>query len=63
MKIVVDQTLCEGNAVCEALAPELFAVDNDYRVRVLNDQPDESNRTVVEQAAAGCPRMAIRVDD
>ena len=63
MKIVVDHALCEGNAVCEALAPDLFEVGSNYQVQLLNETPDEARRTVVEQAAAGCPRLAISVQD
>lgn len=63
MKIVVDYALCEGNAVCEALAPDLFSVDNEFNIQVLNDEPDESRRLVVEQAVAGCPRLALSLQD
>ena len=29
MKVVVNWSLCEGNGNCAAIAPELFALDDD----------------------------------
>jgi ferredoxin len=63
MKVVIDQELCEGNAVCEALAPDIFEVGSSFQARLLTDEPDESRRKVLEQAVAGCPRLAITVSD
>jgi ferredoxin len=63
MRIVIDHSLCEGNAVCEALAPDIFEVGNDFQARLLTEEPDETRRKVVEQAVSGCPRLAITVTD
>lgn len=59
MKIKVDFDLCESNALCEALAPEVFELDdNDYLVIKQEDVTDE-NRANVQKAIAACPRSAI----
>lgn len=61
-RIVVDWDLCESNAVCERLAPELFRVNQDTdMLDVLNQQPDDSLRTKAEGAARMCPRGAISI--
>jgi ferredoxin len=67
MQVTIDPTLCEGNAVCEALAPLVFDLDENDQARVLADVqgpggevPDE-HRMLVERAVEGCPRLAISV--
>ncbi|MFJ3667442.1 ferredoxin [Streptomyces sp. NPDC090106] len=67
MRIGIDPGMCEGNAVCEALAPTVFELDDRDQARVTDDVlapdgsvPDE-HRALVERAAEGCPRLAIQV--
>jgi ferredoxin len=61
MKVVVDHNLCEGNARCNELAPEVFELRDDDRSYVLMEEPPPSLRTKVELAVSHCPRQAIRV--
>jgi ferredoxin len=63
MRVIVDPALCEGNAVCQRLAPEIFQVGDDDQARVLIGHPDESLRPKVELAVKRCPRQAIRLVD
>lgn len=62
MRVVVDFDLCESNAVCMAVAPEVFEVRDDDFLYVLQEEPDESLRSKVEDAAARCPKQAIAVE-
>jgi len=59
MKIEVDFDLCESNAMCEALAPDNFQLDDDDFLQVLDDEVTDENRDNVERAVASCPRAAI----
>ena len=59
MKIKVDFDLCESNALCEALAPEHFQVDDDDFLQILDDQVTDEHRDAVMQAVAACPKSAI----
>jgi ferredoxin len=59
MRIQVDRDLCEGNAVCMKMAPEVFAVGDDDQVKVLIAQPGEELRAKVEAAVRRCPRQAL----
>jgi ferredoxin len=59
MRVVVDPDLCEGNAECMKLAPEVFVVGDDDRARLLVERPPESLRTKVEAAVRRCPRQAL----
>ena len=61
MKIKVDFDLCESNALCEALAPDNFQVDDDDFLQILDEQVTDENRDQVMQAVAACPKSAISV--
>jgi ferredoxin len=63
MKVVVDFDLCESNAVCMGIAPEVFEVRDDDLLYVLDEHPDESLRPKVEEAVRRCPKQAISVED
>ena len=63
MRIVVDFDLCESNAVCMAVAPEIFEVRDDDFLYVLLDEPPEELRDKVEEAVRRCPKQAIRLED
>jgi ferredoxin len=59
MKIKVDFDLCESNAMCEALAPDVFELDDDDFLQLNTDQVTDENEQRVRQAVAACPRAAI----
>jgi len=59
MKIRVDFDLCESNAMCEALAPDVFELDDDDFLQLNTDEVTPQNEQRVRQAVAACPRAAI----
>jgi ferredoxin len=61
MKISVDFDLCESNALCEALAPANFQIDDDDFLQIIDERVTDENRDVVMQAVAACPKSAISV--
>lgn len=63
MKVVVDFDVCESNAVCMGIAPEVFEVRDDDFLYVLDENPPESLRPKVEEAALRCPKQAITIED
>ena len=63
MKIVVDYDLCEANAVCMEQAPEVFKVDDEDNLEILDESPPEALRAKVESAVRLCPRQALRLED
>ena len=44
LKIRVDYTLCEGNAMCLEAAPDVFDLDDDDIVTLLDESPSEDQR-------------------
>jgi ferredoxin len=62
LKIVVDWDLCEGQAMCQRAAPEVFKVDENDMMHVLDETPPESLREKVETAVRRCPRRALKLE-
>jgi ferredoxin len=62
-RVVVDRELCEGNARCVRLAPSVFEVGDDDKLKVLIERPDAVLRESVEAAVALCPRQALAIAD
>jgi ferredoxin len=60
-KVNVDFDLCESNALCEAIAPETFEIDDDDFLQVLDDRVTDKNRDAIERAVASCPKSAISI--
>ena len=60
-KIKVDFDRCESNAMCEAIAPDHFQVDDDDYLQILDDRVTEDNQALIEQAVASCPTSAISI--
>ena len=64
MRVVVDELRCDAHGACVDACPEVFALDDDDdKVRVLVEQPDESLREKLLRAALVCPKAAITVED
>ncbi|MCQ3971657.1 ferredoxin, partial [Klebsiella pneumoniae] len=54
-KVVVDFDLCESNAICMGVAPEVFEVRDDDFLYVLQEHPADELRPQVEEAVRRCP--------
>lgn len=61
MRIVVDYTLCESNAVCMRLVPEVFEVRDDDRLYLKTERPPDALRARVEEAVRRCPKQALSI--
>ncbi len=61
MRVVVDRVLCESNAVCMRLVPEVFEVGDDDRLHLRQERPPEALRARVEEAVRRCPKQALSV--
>jgi ferredoxin len=63
MKVKADFDLCESNAICVGIAPDVFEVDDDDYLQILTDEVTDENRARIEQAVASCPKAALRIED
>jgi ferredoxin len=62
MKIVHDSQRCCSSGMCESFAPDIFEIDDDGALQVIDASPDEARRGAVELAIASCPTAALSVD-
>ncbi|RKT87402.1 Ferredoxin [Saccharopolyspora antimicrobica] len=60
MNVIADKEKCIGAGQCALIAADVFDQnDGDGRVLVLDPAPPRELLAQVEQAAAGCPALAI----
>lgn len=62
-RLEVDRELCVGSGACEALAPDVFEVDDDGVLVVLRAEPAEDELSDVREAVQACPTRALVLVD
>ena len=62
MKVGVDRDRCVGSGTCEALAPDVFEVDDDGVLRLLREEPADGEQSDVRDAVNACPTRALTLD-
>jgi len=62
VKVVVDFDVCQSNALCMEIAPEVFEVREDGLLYLLDEHPGEELRARVEEAVDTCPTQAISIE-
>ena len=60
-RVVVDYDLCESNAICMQVAPDVFEVRDDDFLYLLNETPGDEARERVNESVQRCPKQAISV--
>lgn len=61
MRIVVDRDVCQNHGQCAIACPEVFAMDENSEM-VYEPSPDETLRSLVEDAVDACPTQAISLE-
>ncbi|HME79945.1 MAG TPA: ferredoxin [Mycobacterium sp.] len=62
-KIEVDWGLCESNGVCMGIIPEVFQLEDDDTLTVLQEEVTPENEAQVRDAVRQCPRQAISITE
>lgn len=62
MKIRVSENLCIGCGACQALAADVFEI-NDNGVSEVIKEPTEDNQNNAKDAADACPTNAISIEE
>ena len=62
-KVVVDFGLCESNGVSMGIIPEVFALDDQDYLHILQDDVTPENEQLIREAVRQCPRQAISIAD
>jgi ferredoxin len=60
ISVHIDTDKCEGHGLCVQLAPEIFDLSDD-EIAFCTTSPNAGQLSVVNAAAAACPRQAITV--
>ncbi|HVT64400.1 MAG TPA: ferredoxin [Mycobacteriales bacterium] len=63
MKITIDRDLCQGHAMCEIEAPEVFKVGRADQVELLVERPDTAHEDAVRLAVKYCPTHALSIHE
>ncbi len=63
IKVVVDRDLCQDHGQCVFAAPQVFELDEEGTLVVLQEEVGEDLRDAVEEAADVCPVQAITIED
>ncbi|QUR68905.1 ferredoxin [Mycobacterium spongiae] len=61
MRVHVDFGLCESNGVCMGIIGEVFHLDDDDMLTVLQPDVTPENESRVQEAVRQCPRQAISI--
>ncbi|KHO17800.1 ferredoxin [Mycolicibacterium setense] len=62
-RVEVDEDLCQGHAMCELEAPDVFRVPKRGVVEILDHEPPDDMRAAVEMAVEMCPTQALSVKE
>jgi ferredoxin len=60
MELRVDRNLCEANAVCCGLAPDVFELDGDEQLVITQPFPVD-RLPIVAKAVERCPKNALEL--
>ena len=63
MRVRVDRDLCEANAVCASLVPEVFEVDDEDNLVILAPEVPAALAAPVRHAVGSCPKTALSLDE
>ena len=61
MRVLIDETRCQGHGRCELIAPSYFVVDDSGVGRVLVEQIDAADLADLDEARFCCPENAIQL--
>jgi len=58
-RVGVEADLCQGHAMCELEAPDVFSVPRRGIVEITDSEPPDDMREDVERAIEMCPTQAL----
>jgi len=59
MRVEVERDLCESNAVCVGIAPDVFDLDDEDLAVVTVDEVPPAREEDVRSAVQLCPKIAL----
>lgn len=62
MRIKADFDLCESNGICVGMAPDVFDLDDDDYLVILEENVPEGRVEELRQVVASCPKSALSLE-
>ena len=62
MKVNVDKNVCIGCGACQAIAPDVFEIEDDG-LATAHGEINDNNKADVIDASESCPTGAIKTED
>ncbi|BBY94042.1 cytochrome P450 [Mycobacterium gallinarum] len=62
-RVEVDLDLCQGHAMCELEAPDVFTVPKRGKVEIIDTEPPDDARDEVQNAVDMCPTQALFIKE
>ena len=59
MQVKVNKDLCIGCGACQAIAPDVFEIEDDGLASAITDEVKDNQKEDVIDALEGCPTSAI----
>ena len=63
MKVQVDLLVCEANAICVGLAPEVFDLDDADVLHITVAEVPGDAQDRVRHAVRSCPKAALSIEE
>jgi ferredoxin len=63
MKIRINKSACVGHARCAAIAPDIFALDDDGYIAVEEIDVPAGQEALARRGARACPERIITVEE
>ncbi|NDK88244.1 ferredoxin [Gordonia desulfuricans] len=63
MRIKADFELCESNAICVGMAPDVFDLDDDDYLVILQEEVPADRVEELRQVVASCPKSALSLEE
>ncbi|MGH3782280.1 MAG: ferredoxin [Pseudonocardiaceae bacterium] len=61
MRVEVNPAICEGHGQCNAVAPEIYDLDEDGRCLINSPEVPQDLESQAEQGALACPVQALTI--
>jgi ferredoxin len=61
MRVDVNLGRCTGHGICESIAEDVFEVQDDGSVVIVEQDRPEADRERMQQAVTQCPAAALRL--
>jgi ferredoxin len=63
MKVTVDPLVCEANAICVGILPQVFDLDDDDNLTILQPEIPAELEAKARQAVRSCPKAALSITE